>query len=130
MRFKGLKTEVFRLAAPLGLWAKAAPRPMGRPMGSSEAPMPVDLASRMLEPEDTGEPLSMPSHKAKRHQVVNSTSFYTPWHLGLLVFVRGASSCIEDAIRGRRAIFATCLLETHWVIKIKDFTSFGTSFKV
>ena len=102
MRFKGLKTEVFRLAAPLGLWAKAAPRPMGRPMGSSEAPMPVDLASRMLEPEDTGEPLSMPSHKAKRHQVVNSTSFYTPWHLGLLLFVRGAS-CIEDAIRGMKA---------------------------
>ena len=67
MRFKGLKTEVFRLAAPLGLWAKAAPSPIGSPMGNSEAPMPDDLESR-IEPEDTGEPLSMPCHKAKRHK--------------------------------------------------------------
>lgn len=73
----GLNTEVFRLAAPLGLLklaaaaCTAAPRPSGRPTGSSEAPM--DFESRMLEAEDTGEPLSMPTglSRSKMHKISN-----------------------------------------------------------
>ena len=67
----GLNTEVFRLAAPLGLKLAAAAmlRPRGKPTGRSEAaPMAEeDLESLMLEAtEDTGEPLSMPRGQASK----------------------------------------------------------------
>ena len=64
----GLNTEVFRLAAPLGLELKlaaaactAALRPRGRPptLGNAEAPIDVEAEAA----EDTGEPASMPTDR-------------------------------------------------------------------